>query len=153
MLNCQKGDIASVSDSVIRKLTTPDQAHLVWTALWSKLVKPRVTDGAELEVIVRPAKRTLDQNAKFHAICKDIAKSGMTFAGKERDAAQWKILLVSGHAMATKEGAEIVPGIEGEYVNLRESTARMTKARSSSLIEYALAFCAANSVEIHEIQD
>ena len=77
----------------------------------------------------------------------------MTFAGKERDAAQWKILLVSGHAMATKEGAEIVPGIEGEYVNLRESTARMTKARSSSLIEYALAFCAANSVEIHEIQE
>jgi hypothetical protein len=54
------------------------------------------------------------------------------------------VLLVSGHAVATKLGAEIIPGLEGEFVNIRESTARMTKARSSSLIEYALAWCADN---------
>ena len=44
----------------------------------------------------------------------------------------------------------MVPGIEGEFVNLRESTASMTKARSSSLIEYAMAFCAMHDVKIDE---
>lgn len=91
-------------------------------------------------VTVKPATRTLDQNAKFHALCSDLA--GKEWAGKPRDAAAWKVLIVSGHAMATKQGAEMVPGLEGEFVNLRESTATMSKERGSSLIEYAQAFCA-----------
>lgn len=90
--------------------------------------------------------RSLEQNAKFHALCDDIARSGITWAGKRRTAAQWKVLLVSGHATATKEGSEIVPGIEGEFVNIRESTAAMSRSRGSSLIEYTLAFCAMHGV-------
>lgn len=101
---------------------------------------------AGYSVTVAEPKRNLDQNAKFHAICTDLSKSGLQWAGKTRTADQWKVLLVSGHAVATKEGAEMVPGIEGEFVNVRESTALMSKARSSSLIEYALAFCAAHNV-------
>ena len=102
------------------------------------------------QVIVKPATRTTEQNAKFHALCSDIAKSGMLWAGKERTAAQWKVLLVSGHAIATSEGAEIVPGLENEFVNLRESTALMSKKRGASLIEYTLAFCAANSIKLSD---
>ena len=68
--------------------------------------------------------------------------------GKPRTLEQWKVLLVSGHAVATKEGAELVPGIEGEFVNLRESTALMSKRRSASLIEYTLAFQAMHDVKI-----
>ena len=86
--------------------------------------------------------RTADQNAKFHAICSDLARAGVPWMGKPRTAEQWKVLLVSGPAVATKEGAELVPGLEGEFVNLRESTAAMSKRRSSSLIEYALAWAA-----------
>jgi len=84
--------------------------------------------------------RTSAQNATFHALCSDLERSGMEWAGKRRTAEQWKVLLVSGHAVATKHGAEMVPGIEGEFCNLRESTARMSKSRLSSLIEYAEAF-------------
>ena len=105
---------------------------------------------AGYRITVEPPKRSGDQNAKFHAICSDLAKSGVEWAGKRRDAAAWKVLLVSGHAAATKEGAEMVPGIEGEFVNLRESTALMSKRRGSSLIEYACAFAAANGVELLE---
>lgn len=95
--------------------------------------------------------RTSDQNAKFHALVSDIAKSGHQWLGKPRDAAQWKVLLVSGHAVATKEGSEIVPGLEGEFVNLRESTALMTKRRGASLIEYVQAFCAMNDIKTSEV--
>jgi len=72
-------------------------------------------------------------------LCGDIAKE-CKWAGKSWTADQWKVLLISGHAVATKQGAEVVPGIEGEFVNMRESTARMTKARATSLIDYAMAF-------------
>lgn len=97
-------------------------------------------------VEVKEPTRTLAQNALFHALCSDLAKSGLTWAGKERDAAAWKVLMVSGHAVATKEGSEMVPGLEGEFVNLRESTALMSKKRSASLTEYTQAFCAQNGI-------
>lgn len=102
-------------------------------------------DGFVVEV--REPRRSGDQNAKFHALCSDLAASDVTWGGKRRTLAQWKVLLVSGHAIATKEGAEMVPGLEGEFVNLRESTAAMSKKRGASLIEYALAFCATNGLE------
>lgn len=103
-------------------------------------------------VTLKEATRTLEQNAKFHAICGDIAKSGVTWAGKRRSGAAWKVLMVSGHAMLTGEGSEIVPGLEGEFVNIRESTAQMSKSRSSSLVEYTLAWCANNGVELRELE-
>jgi hypothetical protein len=101
-------------------------------------------------VTIAEPRRNLDQNAKFHAICTDIARSGLEWAGKRRTADQWKVLLVSGHAVATKEGAEMVPGLEGEFVNVRESTALMSVRRAASLIEYALAFCAMHDVHLTE---
>ena len=103
-------------------------------------------------VTVRAPTRTLDQNAKFHAICADLAASRLPWAGKPRTAAQWKVLLVSGHAVATKEGSDVLPGLEGEFINLRESTALMSVKRGASLIEYAQAFCAANGVRIGEME-
>ena len=84
--------------------------------------------------------RSLESNAKFHAVCSDLSKSKIQWAGKNRTAAEWKVLLVSGHAVATKEGSEIIPGLESEFVNIRESTALMSKKRASSLIEYSIAF-------------
>ena len=91
-------------------------------------------------VTIKEPTRNLEQSAKFHAICHDLAKMQAPWAGKARTQDQWKVLLVSGHAVATKEGAEMVPGLESEYVNLRESTALMSKRRASSLIEYAQAY-------------
>lgn len=103
-------------------------------------------------VSVSEPRRNSEQNAKFHALCSDIARSGIEWAGKRRTADQWKVLLVSGHAIATKEGAEMVPGLEGEYVNVRESTALMSVKRSSSLIEYTVAFCATHGVPSGELE-
>ncbi|MGQ3213815.1 MAG: recombination protein NinB [Shinella sp.] len=106
-------------------------------------------------ITVGPATRSLDQNAKFHAICTDLARSHMTWAGKRRKADEWKVLLVSAHTVATKDAPdaqkpEIVPGLEGEFVNIRESTARMSVKRAASLITYAIAFCDTNGVHLTE---
>jgi len=140
-----------MSERLSLRWYSAQQAHQSMLELWA-WAKPLLMAGHRLVVEIRPENRSLDQNAKFHAICTDIAKSGMQWAGKERSAEQWKVLLVSGHATATKLGSEMVPGLEGEFLNLRESTAHMSIARASSLIEYTLAFCAAHEVPIRDAQ-
>ena len=45
---------------------------------------------------------------------------------------------------------KIVAGLEGEFINLRESTALMTKARGSSLIEYSIAWCEMNGIKLND---
>lgn len=128
------------------------------------LINPQVRENAiaairdaddESAVSIGPKTRSVDQNAKFHAICTDIAKSHMAWAGKRRKAEEWKVLLVSAHTVATKDDPdapkpEIVPGLEGEFVNIRESTSRMSVGRAASLITYAIAFCDTNGIHLTE---
>lgn len=84
----------------------------------------------------------------FHGLCEALSNSNVEFAGRRLKASEWKVLLISGHSVATQEGySEIVTGLEGELVNIRESSAQMSKKRCASLIEYTLAFCAENGVE------
>ena len=91
--------------------------------------------------IIQEETRTLSQNDAIHRICRELERQQVEWAGRTHTWAAWKILLVSGHALATTgEQPELVAGLEGELVNLRESTASMGKRRGSSLIEYATAF-------------
>ena len=138
-----------MSERLSLRWYSAQQAHQSLLELWA-WAKPLLMAGHRLVISARGETRSLDQNSKFHAICADIAKSGMQWAGNERSAEQWKVLLVSGHAKATKQEADVVPGLEGELVNLRESTARMSRQRASSLIEYTLAFCAEHGVELRD---
>lgn len=92
-------------------------------------------------VKISEAARNLDQNAKFHALCSDAAAT-CEWAGKKWDAHDWKIIFISAHAVATGRPATVVPGLEGEFVNVREQTSRMTKERMSGLIEYVSAWIA-----------
>lgn len=92
------------------------------------------------EVVIKEPTRSGDQNSKFHAICTEFERLGIEWAGKPRAKEKWKVLLVSGHTVATShEEPELVEGLEGEMVSLRESTAAMGKTRGSSLIEYSQA--------------
>ena len=128
---------------------TTTQAFVLANPLRRRAAMAAVADAPEgHRVEVREPKRTDGQNERFHAIVGDIAASGMEWAGKRRSAAQWKVLMVSGHAHATKEGSEICPGLEGEFVSIRESTALMSVRRGSSLIEYATSWCAMNGVRL-----
>lgn len=90
-------------------------------------------------------KRNLDQNAKFHAMLADIARQ-VQWCDKWLKPEQWKVLLISGHAVATKQEADVLPGLEGEYVNIRESSAQMSVKRMASLIEYTTAWAIGQGV-------
>lgn len=96
-------------------------------------------------VTIGPESRTAAQNRLLHPLLTDISEQAL-WMGKERSMLQWKTLMVSGHAVATGNQVEMTVGLEGEVVNLRESTAAMGKKRFASLVEYVLAWGAMNGV-------
>lgn len=98
---------------------------------------------------IKASSRSSDQNALLHAIFSEVAKKAK-WVGRPLTATQWKVLFISGHAQATNRGSDMVPGLEGEFCNIRESSAGMSVARMTSLIEYTLAWCAANGVEVRD---
>jgi hypothetical protein len=112
-----------------------------------------VRDASPMSLVsVMPGKRSNEQSAKFHALCTDLAKSPVQWFGKRRTQDEWKILMISGHSVATKHPGDVIPGLEGEMVAIRESSASMGVARASSLIEYTVAFCVMSGVELHETE-
>ena len=117
-------------------------------ASFSRLVA-NFLPGRDLVVTVEEAKeeRSLPQNAVFHAICADVARQAV-YMGSHRSQDQWKVLFISGHAIATGIPAEVVPGLEGEFLNIRESSAKMSKRRMNSLIEYTTAWCIGNNIRL-----
>ncbi|WP_136439572.1 recombination protein NinB, partial [Haemophilus influenzae] len=81
------------------------------------LIKELPTDDKKpLVVKIQPITRNLEQNAKFHAMCQDVANQA-EFMGRKLTMEQWKVLFISGHAIATNQKADVVPGLEGEFVN------------------------------------
>jgi hypothetical protein len=103
----------------------------------------------EYLVEVRKTTRSALHNRFAHALWNDLAKSA-TFAGKRLTMQQWKVLMISAHSVATGRPSEVMPGIEGEWVDLRESSARMSDARLASVMEYTMAWMAQNDIPLNE---
>jgi hypothetical protein len=106
-------------------------------------------DKNPLVVKIQPMTRSLEQNAKLHAMLSDISKQ-CEFNGKKRNIDTWKVIMVSAHKIATGEKAEMAIGLEGEVINLRESTAQMSVKRLASLIEYVQAWGVENGVKFND---
>ena len=123
-----------------KRFVTKDNKRSVMQAVWE-------TVGALLEandtvcIEVRERKRSDEQNALLHAMLTEVSRK-LEFNGKKLSVDEWKLVIVSAHAIATGKPAEMVIGLEGEVINLRESTAQMSVKRLSSLIEYIHAYCA-----------
>ena len=97
-----------------------------------------------------PPKRSLDQNAALHGYCAQIAKARPVWNGMDMTADDYKALFITSHAIATSGGTvRLVPDLEGHgLVQLRESSAAMTRDRASSLLSYIDAWAAAQGIEL-----
>ena len=91
--------------------------------------------------------RTLPQSAKFHALCGEVAKQAR-FGGRKLSGQQWKVLFCSALAIIDGEDPDLVQGLAGEFVMLRESTARMSASRMNNLIEYATYWAVQNGIKL-----
>jgi len=127
-----------VSDKIVSRLCEQTRQNLAQAFV-------NAPDGWFMTL--QPPTRTLDQNAMLHGTFGAIAKQA-TWHGRRLNPVQWKTLMISAHAIATGLGSDMVPGLEGEWVNIRESSAQMGVSRMSSLIEYVVAWCANNNIKL-----
>ena len=97
-------------------------------------------------VTIKESTRSIQQNAMLHSLFQSL--HGKEWAGRPRNAETWKLLMVSAHAIAAGRPAEVILGLEGEMVNIRESTAQMSVDRMASLISYVQAW-----IDEHECQE
>ena len=115
-----------------------------------EFIKELPTDDKKpLVVKIQPMTRSLEQNSKLHALLSDISKQ-CEFNGEKRAIDTWKMIMVSAHKIATGGKAEMVIGLEGEVINLRESTAQMSVQRLASLIEYVQSWAVENEVKFND---
>ncbi|MBD2791742.1 recombination protein NinB [Xenorhabdus szentirmaii] len=110
-----------------------------------------LNDEFPIQITIADSSRTLPQNDKFHALCGDVSKQGIVWAGNKWGLQDWKCIFVSGHAKATGKEGQVIEGLEGELVPLaRESTAKMSIKRMGSLIEYSQAWAVYQGVKLTE---
>lgn len=102
-----------------------------------------------LIVTIHERSRSLQQNARLHAMLSEISKK-TTYHGKVRGVEFWKGLFVSGWQIATNQHPEIAPGLEGEFINIRESTTRLSVKKLTEVMDYIEAYCAMNSIQLSE---
>lgn len=127
------------------RIITRQNKRDVMTLAW-EVVGKLLEAHESIYVEVREKTRTLEQNAKLHAMLSDISQQA-TWQGDKLDIDGWKNLFVSGHTIATEEPYKLVMGLEGELVNVRERTSKMGVRRLVSLIEYVDSWAAENGVQ------
>jgi len=102
--------------------------------------------------------RTLDQNAKLHAMLRDIASQvQLTFIGFDESGEpyryqdkgtieEWKAMF----AGSLDNEVKICEGLNGERITISKKTSLMTNKQLSELIELITAWCATNGVNLKE---
>jgi len=108
--------------------------------LWSDEIRQRVskivaTAPKDTRIEIKAPRRTLDQNAKLHAMIGDIAKQH-EHAGRKLTTREWKLLFL--HAL--KGELKMLPSIAGDtFVPIGHSTADLSIAECAELIEFLYA--------------
>lgn len=102
-------------------------------------------DVGDVIKVLEPS-RTLEQNAKFHAMIGDIARQ-CTFLGKRWALEDWKRLLVDAFEHATGEPSKVVPSLDGQrIVSLGTQTREFGKRKAAEFVESLYAYGAENNV-------
>lgn len=114
-------------------LAGPSQRHLA-----ARLIE---CAPAGAVVNIREANRTLDQNAKMHAMLSDVARAKPL--GRTHTSDVWKALFMNacGHQV------QFVEGLEGEPFPIGFRSSQLTKRQMSDLIEYMHWFGAEHGIE------
>jgi hypothetical protein len=131
-------------------LIDQQQASALMQSLWPK-VKAALAAGRKLTLEVKDASKSREQEEKYHAIIGDIAKQAKHI-GSKWDAEDWKRLLVDQFARdRMMYGAPILPNLDNTgIVQLGVQTRHFTKEQASEFVEFLLAWCANNGIELKE---
>jgi len=131
-------------------LIDKQQASALMQSLWPK-VKAALAAGRKLTLEVKDASKSREQEEKYHAIIGDIAKQAQHM-GSKWSAEDWKRLLVDKFMREHwQSDLTIIPNLDSTgIVQLGIQTRKFTKEQASEFVEFLLAWCAENGVELKE---
>lgn len=100
-------------------------------------------------VTIEEPTRTLQANARFHAMLGDIVRSGFEHFGRKLDIEEWKVLFVTEWMIETKQQSDIVPTLDGKsFAQLRKSTRKMTGKQISEVMVIVERYCAEKGIPL-----
>lgn len=118
----------------------PVQAHTAMTkSIWPQL-KGALIAGQRMVLEIKPATRSLEQNARLWAMLSDISRQ-VDWYGRKLTPDDWKHVF-----SAALKKQDVVPGLDGGFVVLGLSTSKMTKAEMCDLQTLMEAFGAEKGV-------
>ena len=130
-------------------LIDQQQASALMNSLWPK-VKAALAAGRKLTLEVKDASKSREQEEKYHAIIGDIAKQAQHM-GAKWTAEDWKRLLVDQFMRQHSEVTKVIPNLDNNgIVQLGLQTRHFTKEQASEFVEFLLAWCANNGIELKE---
>ena len=121
-------------------LREPIQAHKVLTAVLWPAVKSWLLCGGALVLTVKPETRTLAQNSRLWAMLTDVSQQ-VVWHGRKLLPEEWKWVFT-----AALKKQDAVPGLDGGFVILGQSTSKMTRREMSDLQTLIEAFGAERDV-------
>jgi len=139
--------LVSVDQTMIVTLHNAQQGHAVLKDLWPK-IKENLQAGKQLRLEIKKASRSTDQNAMFHSLIDQVAKS-MKAVGSTWTADDWKRLLIDQWAHETgRKIGKVAPSLDGErVVQLGLQSHKFTKEEGSEFIEWLLAWMTEKGIE------
>lgn len=99
-------------------------------------------DGYIVEI--KPPTRSLEQNARLWAMLTDVSRQ-VDWYGRKLSQEEWKIVFT-----ASMKKQDVVPGLDGGFVAMGQSTSKMTKSELGDLMTLIEAFGAQHDVVFHD---
>lgn len=128
-----------MTERIVLKLWEPVQAHKAIAEAWTH-IKALLMAGHRLTLEVRPETRSSEQNRRLWAMLGDVARQ-VDWYGQKLNADDWKHVF-----SASLKKQRAVPGIDGGFVILGQSTSKMTVSEMSELQTLIEAFGAEKGV-------
>lgn len=95
-------------------------------------------------VRIETPRRSIDQNARLHAMITDVSRQ-VEWHGAKRNVEAWKDIFTAALRSAN-HGLDVVPGLNGGFVLLGMHTSKMSKTEVGDLMTLIEAWGAENGV-------
>jgi hypothetical protein len=128
---------------LVFRLHNAQQGHDILRRAWD-MAKPHLIAGTTLALTIATETRSTAQNSLMWAALTDVSEQ-VVWHGRRLTAEEWKHVF-----SASLKRQDVVPGLDGGFVVLGQSTSQMTKREMTDLIDLIHAFGAQHGVTFHE---
>ena len=133
---------------MIIHLSSTEQAKTSIRHKWDKITNA-LDSGKHLTMEIKFASKSREQEEKYHAMIKDIAKQAQHL-GAKWSSEDWKRLLVDQFMRDSGDsGGRVIPNLDGTgIVQLGFQTRKFTKEQASEFVEWLYSWSAENGIDL-----